>query len=241
MKICALATAVGAFTLLSGSPAFAGSVDVNFIDVGQGRQAQINLNNSVHNVFAGQLYHNFTNGTDDCSSLSGIFATFCTELTQHVTHDPAAYNCSPLAGAPLSGPMGETRAQAVRDLYAHAGDAQYTNDGSQAGSDFAAAFQLAVWEVVYDYNGTSASLDRTGGSLKFTGHNDNNLSSGVLATLAELFASVGSNSAFNVYAVTNGCAQDQIVQAVPVPAPVLLGATGLIGVLWKRRRKNARA
>lgn len=224
--------AVGAISASS----LAGTVDVKFTGTGLGRNVRVTLNGNARDLFAGQLKHNFSNGTGNCTSLEGTHRTFCTELTEYVTSTTAEYECAMLEDAPESDPMGPVAAQAIADLYAYADGRQVTTEDTGDNRDFASAFQIAVWEVVSDYDGTAGSLDITTGSLTIDGRYGRDLDANILAYLNDLFGAVGMNaSGDGVFAVTRDGAQDQIVM-VPLPTSIMLGTAGLAAIIVRRRR-----
>jgi len=234
-----LALAAAAVSALTAS-ALADSVDLQFIGTGLGRNVMVHLSGSSTYVFAGQLYHNFSDGQGAASSLDGNLLTYCCELTQYVSQNKAEYELVPVEDAPSTAPMGDIRAQALRDLYAYADGDQFVTQNTEDNRDFTAAFQIAVWEIVYDYDGTLASLDIGDGELIITDRNAGGLRTGIEGFLADLFGAIGLGADFpELYAVINPCAQDQLVM-IPLPAPFAMAAVGLAAVAW-RRRKLARA
>lgn len=236
MRLIRMAMAVTAVVLMAGS-AMAGTVDTQFVGTGLGRSVGISHNGGGRqSLFAGQLKHDFSNGTGQCESLDGMYRTFCTELTQYVTSSPKEYNCAELEAVPNASPMGESKAQAIRDIYAWAAGAQLTTNDTSANRDLAAAFQIAIWEIVADFDGTTSSLNVAAGNLVATQSNGNPFGSSIDRWLTDLFAAVGLNANMDgLFAVTHTGHQDQLV-LVPLPAPVMLGAAGLLGVAWYRRR-----
>jgi MYXO-CTERM domain-containing protein len=110
--------------------------------------------------------------------------------------------------------------------------------GSQYGAnaDLAAAFQIAVWEVANDYDGTAASLSIAAGNLQGP-----SLSAAIVGNLTTLFAAAANTSGLGSQLVGLGNAsfQDQIIDptaAIPTPgAVVMLGLAGLVGM---RRRRH---
>ncbi len=226
------AAAISALT----ATASADSLDVDFVNIGLGRNVGVHLYGGNMNVFAGQLNHNFSNGEGLAAGLDGDYITFCTELTQYVSKNPSEYELVGLEQAPNSGPMGEVRAQALRELFAYADGAQYTKESSSHNKSFAAAFQVAVWEIVYDYDGDLASLDIADGDLTITGTNNGVLNASVAAILAELLGTIGSGASFpSLFAVSAPNFQDQLVM-IPLPAPLAIGLVGLAGVIWRRKK-----
>jgi hypothetical protein len=217
------------------APAQAETVDVEFTGTGLGRSVRTHLDGHAQNVFAGQLRHAFSNGTEQCSELDGAYLTFCTELTQDVTPHESPYECLPLEASPPTHAMGAVRAQALRDLYVFADGDQFATAGTDENRDVAAAFQIAVWEIVYDYDGTTASLDVTDGNLRITQTNDSPLSMGITGYLDSFFGGLGTGAELpELFAVSHEQYQDQLVM-IPLPLPLAMGAAGLAAVIWRRR------
>ena len=177
------------------------------------------------------------------SNFGSTVATFCVELNQGFPSASADFTVSALASV-----AGTAKAGAVEKLYANNYSSAWANP-SFTGSSTSTAFQLALWELVYD--GPSGALGT--GNFKYTG----SLSSGVgLAAKNMLAALAGtSSSAFGnafggaqVVWLSNGNKQDQItiinpkVPETPVPAPpsvVLAGlalGTGVFGRVFRRRK-----
>ncbi len=233
--IAAIATAAAA-----GS-AFADSVDVKFVGTGQGRSIKFDLNGQRQNVFAGQLKHNFSNGDGVGAELNGDILTYCTDLLERVSGSTNRFDVVEVETAPGT-PMGIERANALRDIYVYAGGAQ---NASNANRDFTAAFQIAVWEIVSDFNGMlgRSSLDVESGAFEAYRTDGSTLSSAIRGHLSDLFDAIGTMGArsdgMGLYAVVNDGKQDQLVEMrmVPLPSAAGLGFAGLLGVSGFRRRR----
>jgi len=234
-------TFLGALGAIVATTAFASAntVDVRFVGTGKGQNVKINLNGSQQNVFAGQLKHEFSDGTGIGALLSGMHITFCTDLMNYVTSSKKEYEVVPLYEAPDPA-MGVARAEAIRDMYSFAAGSQLLSSADNA---FAAAFQLAIWEVAYDYlpGIGRSSLSVEDGDFAATRTNGSALSSAVLGHLNNLFDSIGTfnrsiDPGPSIMAVRSDDHQDQIV-IVPLPAPSLLAGAGLLGIASIRRRR----
>lgn len=184
-------------------------------------------------------------GTPMNSNFGSSIATFCVELNQGFPSASENYTVNTLASV-----AGTSKAGAIEKLFANNYNSSWANS-SFTGSTAATAFQLALWELVYD--GAAGALGS--GNFRYTG----SLTSGVGLAAANMLAALAgtSTSAFSslfpnkqVVWLSNGTKQDQIViipkaPDVPVPAPpsvVLAGlalGTGVFGRLIRRRKLAA--
>jgi hypothetical protein len=136
--------------------------------------------------------------------------------------------------------MGNTRAQGVYNLYQAAAGQQFGSDNA-----YAAAFQVALWEVVYDFTGTLASLNLGSGTLSVTQTNGNALSGAILTDINALFAAVvnGTAGQNGLMGLSNNGAQDQIYQTatvVPLPHAAWAGLAGLALAMGIKRHRSRR-
>lgn len=227
-----LTIAVAAIGMSAGAAA-ADTVNLQFSHTGSGRNVRMTVGSNSFNCFAGQLVHNFSNGTGAAGGLTGSRITYCSDLLQHVTSSTSTYTVTGIQNLPGGAGMGAAKAQAIYDMYAYANGSQFGAD-----ADMAAAFQLAIWEVIFDYNaGDSSSLNLASGTLKAKNTDGSALSASVLAKAALLFSAIGSNAAqTGLMGFASGSYQDQIVQIVPIPAAALIGLAGLGLAGYARRR-----
>ncbi|MEC9372910.1 MAG: hypothetical protein VYC34_03665, partial [Planctomycetota bacterium] len=217
--------APAAFALSIAGLAAADTVDMKFVSTGEGRNVKITIGGSSQNVFAGQLVHEFSNGTGAAASLLGQIITFCTDLHEHVTSTKKTYDLVSVADVPNPTGMGLDRAGAVDDLYAFAAGSQFGGN-----DDLAAAFQIAVWEIANDFDASvgRSSLDVTSGNFKARKTDGSALSSSIQGLLADLFDSVGDPGDLgvrttSVWALRNDGAQDQLVEMIVIPTPMAGG------------------
>ena len=232
-----LATAAGLT-----SSAVADIVDMSFSGAGRGQSVRIEVGDRTISTFAGQLMHDVAEA-DDGWTMLGSQAFFCTDLFQATSSDTLPYTLTGLTEVPDSAPMSATTASAVESLFASADQAQFAAD---APDDLAAAFQLALWEVVTDYDpaGGRASLDIAAGEFRASNPLNEPLSGSVLARIGTLFDAVGSGQSFGgeIMALRSPVAQDQLTAVMGVPATIPASGSlaafglGLLVAVGRRRR-----
>lgn len=241
---------VGGLVLGVASPALAAdTMTLDFIGTGKGKNTRISYNGSKQVVFAGQLEWEVDADTSGTYSEGDQIRTFCIDILQNA--GDGTFTLGDVADAPIpGGGMGAVKAAMVEHLYANY--FWLVNDGT-ATKNNAAAFQVAVWEIVNEDISVN-SLSIADGAGKF--YIDSNVTEGgwdagdAARTTAEgWLAAVWAahvttsldqfNGMFN--ALLSGGGQDQIIaNIVPVPAPVMLGGAGLLGLAVLRRRRHAK-
>src|SRR5205085_1292098 len=136
-----------------------------FEGMGASKGVRVTIGSSTFNTSAGQMMHTFSNGNGVTTPLNGqTRATFCTDLTESASSAGSTYTVTSIANLPQTAgwpAMGATRAQGVYNLFAAASGNQFLGSATDT---YAAAFQIALWEVVYDYSGSAGSLSLTGGN-----------------------------------------------------------------------------
>ncbi|TVQ62058.1 MAG: hypothetical protein EA378_06230 [Phycisphaerales bacterium] len=230
--------------------AAADTIDLAYLGTGQGRNVRVTLDGNSQNVHAGQLRHGATNGVGNGVELAGqALVTYCADINQLVSSSSTTYELvsvsllpSPSSETTPTG-MGSIRAAAIQSVYAYANDVLGGQHSDLGTSDaFATAFQLVIWELVYDYDGTAGSIDLTSGAFHASRTNGSSLWGDVLTHANDLFLNgVGYNlNAMSVVGLRSGTRQDQLVEMnvpiIPTPTAAALGLVGLGGLAARRRR-----
>ncbi|MCI0684581.1 MAG: hypothetical protein L0Y71_20920 [Gemmataceae bacterium] len=210
-------------------PARAGYVVATFSDVNPGQVVTITANGNTESGWAG--VYNFT---DASGELTGNLQTFCIDINQAIKKkETVTFDVAELDQAPTPGnAMGATRANYLRELWANSFDLIGTSNMK------AAAFQIAVWEIINETRDLYEFDIRQGNF--FVAANSTTLNQ----AQAWLDALTGDGPLEpNLIALTSLEHQDYIVQGPPVqsapaPAGLALALAGGIPLLVAYRRKN---
>jgi hypothetical protein len=171
--------------------------------------------------------YNFVNSTGD---LTGSLDAFCIDVNQGISQgETVTFEVQPLEAAPTPGTaMGDGKADLIRELWGR--DFALIGENNRR----AAAFQIAVWEII---NETSGTLNLSNGYFGATA------SDSATITLANSWLSEldGTGPMANILvALTSDNRQDYVVQGAPAPTGFVLGAIGALPLAFvaARRRRN---
>lgn len=216
--------------------AYADSVEMRFVGSGQGRAVKVQINGVQQNLHAGQLNHEILSRSGPTAPAVGALVTYCVDIYEFVSTQSQTYQVAELTDAPVAPGntgMAQHQADAIGRLYTYANGQQYGTN-----NNFAAAFQIAIWEIVADMDTESSTLSVASGDFRAF-----NLNSGTTSYLNTLLA-VATDTTIaplaNLRALTNDGAQDQLFDSVVIPLPGAAGlaAVGLAGVGFMARRRR---
>jgi hypothetical protein len=238
-----MALAFGLAALALVSSAGADTVNMAFTGTGKGGNVHVTYFGTQINVFAGQLKHTITSGTGIGAGLTGEWRTFCSDFDQHVSGSSSVFEIVAPAELTVRGnDLGPGKAAALAGMYAAFGSSAIA---SSASNDLGEAFQLAVWEVLYDYNPSVGvgSISLGGGNIAFSQYGGGAFSDSLINTFNGLLASMTSGSPVpTLLGLESGTNQDQLLYGstvtVPTPGAASLALCGMI-VCVRRRRAAA--
>lgn len=252
---------------INAASAFGNSVDITAkltgVGVPAGTYDTVNIklldatliDNSSHTLFSG----NAIAGVERWTYVSGTpvyegnnFLTYCIEITQDVqlTNPPTSYGFTfgALKNAPQPGSgvnpdgsgtgMGSVKAGYLQELWGRDYNTSLTSAANSA------AFQLAVWKIVYGDTMTGGALDFSLQHGQLTALDATNSHAGDYGIVSQaqtwLNALTGAPNAphWDLLALTSSTYQDQIT-VLPLPASAWMGVL-LVGGLFAKRKLRSR-
>jgi hypothetical protein len=173
---------------------------------------------------------------------SGGLKSFCIQLEENISAgSTTTYDVVDLENLPdqppMPGPLGESRADVMRDLFARNYDLVMSKTGSDA-RNYAAAFQIMVWEISHELSAdTTDASSVLGGLAVGTGQASFDASSTVIGLANSMLGELGDGGFFGfagLLGLTNENRQDQLV-VVP-GAGAFAGLAGVAAIRGRRRR-----
>jgi len=223
IKIVAVAASAGLASI-----AAAEQVSFQYQSLGEGRNVRISENGGAYfNVFSGSVIHN----------VDGVRAvTYCIDPDQWAQTGTMNFQQESLVNALDHRSEHQAKAWAIAELANAAGATLWTDD---VDNDLASAFQIAVWEIVLDFNsaGGASSLALSSGNFRAMSTNGSPLSGAVQSHFDNLVGglSFGPVATGGYTAYTNDAKQDFMAQ-IPTPGTGILALAGLPLIGSRRRR-----
>jgi len=232
LSAAACLTAVGL-----ASAVYANPIDIRFDGIGSGRNVNVTSPTTNRDLFAGQMKHSFKNANPAVFGTAvGSFTSYCADISQFASSSYKTFNVTGSTAMPFPGGQASAKGAALDGIFAWRGLAAIS---AGASSDFAAAFQLAVWEIQHDYNPSAglASLSLSAGNFRAAGTGGGMLSSGIATEFSTLIGHIHDalSGSQTVVGVASTSYQDQLT-IIPAPGAIAVGALG--GLLMARRRRR---
>ncbi len=204
--------------------AIAGPVSFDFEGVGRGRSIKIESDGGISaNVFAGSIMHRVD---------GELLSTYCINPDQWAQTGVKNFERTELWKAFDQRDYAREKANTIAELADSIGDSLWQPDVDRT---TAAAFQLAVWEIIKDYNpfDGAASFDFGSGAFRASGNsNVFSLAGNMLSGL-----NFGRDNDLGYVGYANDSYQDFMGKAVPAPGAFAL-AMASVPLLASRRRKG---
>ena len=230
MKMCVRSIIALSVCASAAGLAVAGPIAVDFRGTALGKSANVSFYSgdssgfTNRSLFVGQLIHRLGTGASARDHL-----TYCIDLTQNA--GDGTFNLVGLRDAPVTAPnpsnqweMNQAQVDSLNALY----NAHYASVDTNTE---AAAFQAAVWEIVFDWASVSSNtFGLNSGKVRIS----NNVSTSTFNNYVNTAFSRGNTTSV-LGAIVSSSKQDQLV-LIPLPSAGLMAGAGLMLVGSRRRR-----
>jgi len=195
-------------------------ISVKYDHMGASSKINIAAPKSMSSVSAGLLVLKKNSGSDMWAN--GTLAGFCIEIEQNASSSYSNYTVGTLDSVLDSG-----TASAMRELWGRYYDESWMNTGNSIYNVQAAAFQTAVWELIYD---GIEDVDLAHGGFSMTANES-------IMSLANTWLGSldGSGPKADLRILSNASHQDFVVE-VPEPMTLVMfvSALGCMGLRWRK-------
>lgn len=220
-------------------------IDLQFLGNGPGRLARVELDGQMYEIHAGALNYFASNATGTITRFAGEMVGFSPEVWNGVgVGETVRYLRADNVQMPfgpesrwLTEQMSEEQAKSIFNFYDQASQRQYFG-----GDDWAAAFQIALWELVYDFDHQNVSShDLSGGRLRVHLLDGQAVSSSVHGIVGELFTRLSLGPQMprrGLLGAAHPEYRDLMLQVVPLPPAAWAGLAVLGGMAVCRRLRR---
>jgi hypothetical protein len=188
------------------------------VDPGRGVEVSLDGGDTSRETRAGKF--NWTKDSGDYDGVDGDFSSFCIELVEQVGNgNQYTFGIETTADAPNTMPpgMGAAKADLLSEYFG-----RFIDVADMSSNKEMAAFQLGVWEIVYD-----DGLDLEDGDFRvMSDGNENALAQSWLNALD------GSGPRIGLDALVAEGIQDQVV--VPEPASLVMALAAMLVAMRRR-------
>lgn len=244
--------------LLVASLALAGAAHAQtsnlvFAGLNQGQGLLWTMDGNDRYTWAGSFFMHVNSADAPLDTLLGTnINVFCLDPLQHIYGgENVAFSQTTLSGLQMAATHGAEKQSAILRLLGYSNNLHNTTSDANYGT----AFQVALWEIGRDYDGTAGSLDPFSGGFFYNegslGGNAAAVKSDVLSMLAAAGDTGRPFTTDTVFALRNDERQDLLhTELAPdrtgvVPEPGEWAAMGVLGAglggLVLRARRNRRA
>lgn len=222
-------TAVVSVVAGTAAVSVAGPVEFDFEGVSRGQNVNISYGDPGDpafegRVFAGSIMHQ----VDDA-----MMSTYCIDPDQLAQNGVDNFRRVKLERGLLKRDSADARSRTLAELADIAGPSIWESGAATLST---AAFQVAAWEVVSDYDpgAGASSFDLAGGLFRAWG-NDSVINAAT-SLLGQLTFSRGDASGYNAF--LHGTHQDFMGVAVPAPGAIAIAVIGIPMMANRRRRRG---
>jgi hypothetical protein len=216
-----------------------------------GDYSRVNVTNSTDsknfNGWGGQFRGYFSTVASDVLESSNpaslFFRFFCIDLYQSVDGDPTDYTASQYSNSNMQKLYDVAYPnEQLGDFFngSKTSFGQFSTNGSYSAQEYSTAFQLAVWELVYETSATHKLGEGTFTNA-LSGSNAHTIANDWLEQV-DSYTGTGFQN-WQLYGFESSTNQDFLSAryAVPEPSSMLLAGLGLAGLAMTSRRRRNRA
>ncbi len=234
-------------TTFAATAASGVDVTADFLGTGAGLQLEVTRNGTMFDTFAGQYQHVISSSDAPVPNIPipGVYNMYCAQLGTPPVQNPSTFELDSFDNTILDiSANADARAQLVADIFGFYGALPGAGGISDAQ---AAAFQLIIWEILYDWTVGEdvASMDITSGMVSAAELGGGALNQAVVDEFDDIVANLAANPGIGslnpndadfAAGMTSSFGQDQVFSPIPGPGTTGLVLAGAVIGFSRRRR-----